>query len=416
MRIAALAFGVLAGLVAALILALGGLDPSVLVRADARQIQLISFGLFVVESFGIFGAGLVLAVPLAGAILMAVGAIGWVVAAILLHHGPDYVMLTPPALLLVAAALAATAFVRRPARDDADEYDRDALDAQRAAMASGTRNDEDDEQEDDRAPVAVGASFFGEAGTATPMRGAMQQEPPMRGVDRDDRDDRDNWEPVRRRVEPPRTKSMFRAPEDEYDDEGGFSRIARIISSILSFGLYAALAGAAVLIFWNLRVGDTNHPSATKIEASASLPKAPALSASKPVQVAEAPAAPSSPLVLTQPGAATLTPPSANAADLGPPIAPQLAASQPAAQLPSDRGLPLLADASQPASLPPAASSQPPAAASDLTGQGLTGPVMPFPMTTAMAAGRIPSKPRTATPAATPRPAAPRQQPQDTGL
>ena len=113
MRIAALAFGVLAGLVAALILALGGLDPSALTHTDPRQVSAIRFGLFVVESFGIFGAGLVIAVPLAGAILMGVGAIAWVVAAFVLHHGPDYVMLTPPALLLIVAGLAVVAFVRR---------------------------------------------------------------------------------------------------------------------------------------------------------------------------------------------------------------------------------------------------------------------------------------------------------------
>ena len=425
MRIAALAFGVVAGLVAALILALGGLDPGALLHADPRQISAIRFGLFVVEAFGIFGAGLVIAVPLAGAILMAVGAAGWVVAAIVLRHGPDFVMLTPPALLLAAAGLAAAAFIRGRARpDDADDYDRDALDAQRAAMSAGARaprNDEQDEDED--AAMPVGASFFGEAGTATPLRGAMQSEPALRGSDRDDRND--NWEPVRRRVEPPRTKSVFRSPEEEYDDEeGGFARGARIISSILSFGLYAALAGAAVLIFWNLRVGETNHPSATKIEASASVPKAPALSPSAPaVHVAEAPATPSTPLVLTQPGAASLTPPTANAADLGPPIAPASSVSPPGQQLPSaERGL--VAETTQPSSLPPpqpASSSVEPA--SDLTGQGLTGPVMPFPMTVAMAAERAPAKPATpaATPKpatqkpATPKPAAPRQ-PVDTGM
>ena len=121
--------------------------------------------------------------------------------------------------------------------------------------------------------MPVGATFFGEAGTATSMRGAMQHpEPAPRGrADRARTGSRS-----RRRVEPPRTKSVFRPPEDEYDDEGGFSRAARIISSILSFGLYAALAGAAVLIFLNVRAGDIAHPSATKIEASASVPKAPA--------------------------------------------------------------------------------------------------------------------------------------------
>jgi len=434
LRIAALAFGVLAGLVAALILALGGLDPGALAHADPRQVTAIRFGLFVVEAFGIFGAGLVIAVPLAGTILMVVGAIGWVVAAVLLHHGPDFVMLTPPALLLAAAGLAATAVIRGRARnDDADDYDRDALDAQRAAISAGARppaDNEEEDEEEDGAAVPVGASFFGEAGTATPLRGAMQPEPGLRGLERDRDDRNDNWEPVRRRIEPPRTKSMFVSPEDEYDDEeGGFARGARIVSSILSFGLYAALAGAAVLIFLNLRVGEANHPSATKIEAPASVPKAPALTSSAPtVHVAEAPAAPSTPLGLTQPGAASFTPPTANAADLGPPIAPAPSVSPPGQQLPStQRGL--VAETTQPSSLPPAqpaASSAPPPAAEpagDLTGQGLTGPVMPFPMTVAMAAERAPAKPVTpAAPAATPKPATPKpkpaapRQPVDTGM
>ena len=50
MRIAALAFGVLAGLVASFILALGGLDAAELRHLDGRQMQLVTFGLFVVAN------------------------------------------------------------------------------------------------------------------------------------------------------------------------------------------------------------------------------------------------------------------------------------------------------------------------------------------------------------------------------
>ena len=98
MRIAALAFGVLAGLVASFILALGGLDASELAHLDARQMQLVTFGLFVIANLGVMGAGLVLAAPLAGIILFVVGALGWLGAGLAMHHGPDYVMLTPPGI------------------------------------------------------------------------------------------------------------------------------------------------------------------------------------------------------------------------------------------------------------------------------------------------------------------------------
>ena len=262
-------------------------------------------------------------------------------------------------------------------------------------MSAGARAPRNDEQEeDDDAAMPVGASFFGEAGTATPLRGAMQSEPALRGSDRDDRND--NWEPVRRRVEPPRTKSVFRSPEEEYDDEeGGFARGARIISSILSFGLYAALAGAAVLIFWNLRVGETNHPSATKIEASASVPKAPALSPSAPRRPRGG--SPRHALDAARPDPTRRR--LAHAADR------QRRRSRPADRAGIVRLAARPATAERRArprrrnhpALPrcprrkPASSSVEPAG--DLTGQGLTGPVMPFPMTVAMAAERAPAKP-----------------------
>ena len=122
MRIAALAFGILAGLVASFILALGGLDAAELGHLDGRQMQLVDFGLFVVANLGVLGAGLVLAAPLAGLVLFVLGAVGWVAAAVVLRHGPDYVMLTPPAILTVAIVLAAVALFRRRS------HDRDVLD------------------------------------------------------------------------------------------------------------------------------------------------------------------------------------------------------------------------------------------------------------------------------------------------
>jgi len=143
LRIAALAFGVVAGLVASLILALGGLDAAELRYLDGRQMQLVTFGLFVIANLGVLGAGLVLAVPLAGAILFVVGAIGWIVAAVAMHHGPDYVMLTPPGILILAAVLSTVAFIRRRTADAEENFGR------RAAVAALRDAGEDEESEDE---------------------------------------------------------------------------------------------------------------------------------------------------------------------------------------------------------------------------------------------------------------------------
>jgi hypothetical protein len=418
LRIAALAFGVLAGLVASFILALGGLDASELAHLDGRQMQLVTFGLFVIANLGILGAGLVLATPLVGSILFVVGAIGWVVAALAMHHGPDYVMLTPPGILLVAAALSIVALLRRRNVDEDETYSqRQSVAAQRAAMRDADTDDEaeDENEEDDDSPgVAVGATFFGDAGTATPLRGTMA----------DTR--RDNSEPVRRRVEPPRQKPVFRDIEDEYDDESGFSRVARGVSSVLSFGLYAALAAAAVLIFWNLRPADTPKNTATKIEASTAQPKttAPVLappSSSAPTMVAETPAAPTlspTPTASAVPELVAPTPPQTNGpsrlavpdagsasstiAEAPPPTPPTTSAQPSAPQAPA--GV-VVAEApiQTPAETAPVpASSSEPQPGDDLAGDGATGPLMPYPMPAVIAAGRpTAAKPRPAAPATT---------------
>src|SRR3569623_1517373 len=243
--------------------------------------SLISFGLFVVANFGIFGAGIVLAAPLAGVILMVLGAIGWIGAALVLHHGPDFIMLTPPGLLVIGAIFAALAFIRhrrdataRGVTQDPDEPEDDQARFEREReLALGPMPQAQDEDPENPAGVSVGASFFGDAGTATPLRGTIGQE--TAGELREPGPGRDESaaviSPIRRRSDPPRQKSVFVEPDDEYEDEeSGFSRFARGFSSVLSFGLYAALAGAAVLIFWNLRTGETARPTATRIEASAS--------------------------------------------------------------------------------------------------------------------------------------------------
>jgi hypothetical protein len=433
LRIAALAFGILAGLVASFILALGGLDAAELGHLDGRQMQLVDFGLFVVANLGVLGAGLVLAAPLAGLVLFVLGAVGWVAAAVVLRHGPDYVMLTPPAILTVAIVLAAVALFRRRSHDrdvldDDDDGDertaRERAPKRRAALAAVPRRLADEVEEpvddaEDRGSVSVGASFFGDSGTAMPLRGAMPSladEELLRGLGRSDRQpiDQRDWQPVRRRVEPPRQKPMFRPPEDEYDDEeSGFSQFARVASSILSFGLYAALAASALLIVFNLQQGASERPTATRIETSSAAPAGPApVLAPTPAPseaVAESPAGSASlpPIALAseQPAAPVLAGPSGlavPAAGAAAPViasAPSIPADLRASQPPQQQrqqpfAFPGVVIADGPsldsAAEPPPASDQSSAAdvpAADApTAPGAT-PV-PFPMPAAIAAQR----------------------------
>jgi hypothetical protein len=254
LRVAALAFGVLAGLVASLILALGGLDVGAnLTDGGERQVQAIRFGLLLIANLGIFGAALVLAAPLASAIVLVMGALAWVGAALLTQHTTDYVLITPPALLLVAAVLATIAHFRRPRPEIEDEPEIEII----APEPQRTRQRPSDMMGDDDEEMGIPA-FAAEAPRA-----------PSRGYDDDERPPprNDDWNPRRRPPPPPRTKPAFRPIEEEYDEPGGFSRFALGLSSVLSFGLYAALAGAAVLVIWNLRDTTTQPPSAVVAEA-----------------------------------------------------------------------------------------------------------------------------------------------------
>ncbi len=243
MRVAALAFGVLAGLVASLILALGGLDVAAdLGATTGRQAQAIRFGLFVIGNLGIFGAALALAAPLAGAVFLVLGAVAWVGAALLMHHSTDLVLIVPPALLLIGAVFAVIAYIRRPRPDELEEPDVEIVAPLRPEGAGRPADLMDDEGEE------VGIPAFAAA--------EPKPEPAVRSAFDDDRlaPPDGNWNPRRRQPPPPRARPAFLPVEDEYEDEpSGFSRFALGLSGILSFGLYAALAAAAVLIVWNLR-------------------------------------------------------------------------------------------------------------------------------------------------------------------
>jgi hypothetical protein len=286
LRVAALAFGVLAGLVASLVLALGGLDVGAdLAGTGDRQAQAIRFGLLLIGNLAIFGAALVLASPLAGAIILIVGALAWVGAALVTNHTTEFVLYTPPALLVVSAILAAIAHFRRPRSNGDDDRDVEIIAPERAHARQRPSEMMDDDEDQEMGIPAFAAE--------TPP-------PPLRSYD-DDRPSprREDWNPRRRQPPPPRTKPAFRPIEEEYDDEpSGFSRFALGISSVLSFGLYAALAGAAVLVLWNLR--DSGAPP------SAVVAEAPLVSG----ELASGPRAPSLPQPSSEPSAAapTLTP------------------------------------------------------------------------------------------------------------
>lgn len=281
MRVAALAFGILAGLVASLILALGGLDVAASVDAAAdRQAQAIRFGLFVIGNLGVFGAALALAAPLAAALFLILGAVAWVGAALLMHHSTDLVLITPPALLLVAASFALIAHFRRPATAAADEDEDDESDVEIIAPARERRPSQMADAETD-----VGIPAFAAEQRAEPsVRRGPDSEPEPRSA-------RD-WNPRRRQPPPPRVKPAFLPVEedDEDDEPSGFSRFALGLSGVLSFGLYAALAGAAVLIVWTVR-NDAGTPAAIVAEAPPISSSAPALPPPASVEPDRLPAA-----------------------------------------------------------------------------------------------------------------------------
>ena len=430
MRIAALAFGVLAGLVASLILALGGLDATTAIFGGGeRQVSLIRFGLFVLANIGVFGAALTLAAPLAAAIVLALGAIGWIAAALLLRHGPDFVLITPPALLLIAAAIALVAQLRRPraaAREFAREFEEDAPPVPVREPARRPAIVEEPAAEDFKSlpSVPVTAGYFSSAAAAPSSVRAEPPRPPdpnLRGLDERDQIRSplaDNWEP-RKKKPPPRQEPMFReAPEDEDDDDQPtfFARFASAVSSVLSFGLYAALVGAAFLVFWNLRTGEAGTPIAAKAGSpvlSAAPPAAAATSSSAAAQPssseqrlapllassAEPPPAPSS-----EPSTAEAAPAQENGLNPGlslmtsPTLGGVVVAPDPfASSEAQDRLAPQSGLAVADTSPEPAASSEPPAPTaefpSDATVAGSSAAPLPFTMTPSMAAARAQPSP-----------------------
>lgn len=430
MRLAALAFGVFAGLVASLILGLGGLDAGALTAIDPRQLSALRFGLFAIANLGVLGAGVVLAAPLAGGILMLLGALAWIVAALVLRHGFDFVLITPPLLLLAGFALAIVAHLRRRApanaRDRYDDYpEEDRRPPPFAAEMPPPADDPDaDEPDDEEPPVTqVRAGFFGQGGTAMPARveAGRPPQPALRDLDEQHRAS-DDWRPGSRRP-PPRQAPMFRQPDDEYEDdeESGFSRFARLSSGVLSFGLYAGLAGAAVLVFWSLRSApDAPRPAVAKVDgaissaAESSTPRAPLLSSATAEPSAELATA-AEPDASSPPPPPVLMSSAPASSELAlPPPSDAVAAAGPLDVVDATLG-PSVAELTAPAD---ASSAETPASTELAAPEAATAPAattappIPFAMPAQIAAERAGGTPapRRTTPAA-PRPAA-----TDTGL
>lgn len=281
-----------------MILALGGLDVAPVV-AD-RQAQAIRFALFVIGNLGIFGAALALAAPLAGAIFMLLGALAWLGAGLLLHRATDLALLTPPAILLVAAILAFVAWWRRPRdlpeADDAEPDETDEPEPRRRAEAPAA------------AAVAIPAFAVEPHAVRTQPEGRAE---PARGLP--PLPANEDWNPRRRRPPPPRATAQFRdldeeEDEDEYeDDEGLGARFARGATSLLSFGLYAGIAAAVLIGLWTFRDSLTEPEPVTFAETEPSA-AAPAESAAEPVLVPilpsaqPEPAAPSAPALVAETG------------------------------------------------------------------------------------------------------------------
>lgn len=342
MRVAALAFGVFAGLVASLILALGGLDVPPDLAADAsRQAQAIRFGLFVIANLGVFGAALALAAPLASGILLVLAAIAWVAAALLLHHSTDLVLVTPPTLLLLAAIPAFVAYFRRR-EAPGEEPDLEIIPPRRAERRAPLVADIEDE------PVAVEMPAFAAEPEPEP-RPAARFTPPPRADE--------EWNPRRRRPPPPSARAAFRPIEVEEEDEdepSGFARFALGLSSVLSFGLYAGLVVAALLAIWTLRDTSTEPPA---VAVADSAPAAAPAETPPPAAASEPPAlapilttAPQAPILAAAPPA---TEPEAEADDdfgevvisndpLAPPRLAPLPAASPAAPEPEPEPQPVL--------------------------------------------------------------------------
>lgn len=428
MRIAALAFGILAGIAASLLLAFGALDVPPGTGPADRGAQAIRFGLFLIGNAGIFGAALALWAPLGAAITLGIGALGWLAAILLTGRATDFVLYAPPALLILGAVLAVIAHLRRP-RDEADVEILRPLRAPHAEPTSDAdgfiyEDDHDDVEEDEREPEMEMPHF------GTPPRNAAARES-ARAHEFFAADPDEEWDPRRKRSVPPRARADFREPdeEDEYEEEPSFfSRFALGTSGVLSFALYAAIAVVAVLVIWNWRTGASTQPSDAATEIAA-VPAPVVAEPVVPVPAAPAPAAPA----LTPAPAAELPAPAA-ATSAAPALTPAPAPAEtpePAADAPAMRTIGAAPSTSTPAvtivpetppapaetaAPAPASTSEPPPPTQAAT-VAAPGQPLPLLMPASMAALRqMPAPAPTDAPAPAPAATISLPAPVDTGL
>lgn len=269
LRIAALVAGALAGFVASLILAVGALEvtASSFGGLTVPQLALARYGLIFIANLSLLGAGVTLALPRTGAALLLLSALAWVGAALSFGHGADLVSIGPPALGLVAFALAVAADISaRRNRDRSSE----------AAAAEAFEPDPYD--------VAPTPRAYREQAALAAASPAGPRDQLSGMVERDFIPGRLNGKRERAVAD---ERPAFREIEPDFEP-GPLARFGRGLTGLLSFGLYAAAAGAVVLVVYNIYQRDDG---AALVTGPASSEAVTAVSSSAPEPSSSAPVA-----------------------------------------------------------------------------------------------------------------------------
>jgi hypothetical protein len=286
-RIAALVAGALAGFVASLILALGGLEvtASAFGGLGERQLALARFGLIFIANLSLLGAGVSLALPRAGAILLFLAGAAWAGAALYLGHKTDLVLFGPPALALLGVILAIVGDIR-------------GRRANRGASMTEPRSERYASPEPyDVAPVAL---------RGAPAMSPLSARDALDGVpERELMPSRVNGRGERKAAAPaPTPTPTFRDLDEEDEEDYEPSLLRRVgggVASLLSFGLYAAAAAAVLLVIYNLYQRDNGTALVTNPTPSAS--SSPQLAQVAPPSSSAQPLAPAPVVVVTPPPA-----------------------------------------------------------------------------------------------------------------
>ncbi|HWA20339.1 MAG TPA: hypothetical protein VG757_15240 [Devosia sp.] len=293
-RIAALVAGALAGFVASLILALGGLEVTATAFGGLgeRQLALARFGLIFIANLSLLGAGVSLALPRAGAILLFLAGAAWAGAALYLGHKTDLVLFGPPGLALLGCIFAIIGDIR----------------ARRAARAAPmTEPRAENYAAPDPYDVAP-TSFRGSTGAVPPLSARE----PLAGLsERDFAPSRLDGRSERKAAQTTPTPSFRELDEDEEEYEPSLlRRVGGGITNLLSFGLYAAAAASVLLVIYNLYQRDNGtalvtNPTPKSVSSVAEVAPPPS-SSFAPVLAAPAPV-----VVVTPPAPSSSVPPPA---------------------------------------------------------------------------------------------------------